>query len=89
MNKFLLDQVFNEDSGKEWLYLKTNDAQKDSTKIIASVDVIHSILKSEEHKNIRTISFDYEANDLDSASYLFMLASKIYFGKASYHYIIR
>ena len=89
LNKFLLDQVFNEDSGKEWLYLKTNDAQKDSTKIIASVDVIHSILKSEEHKNIRTISFDYEANDLDSASYLFLLASKIYFGKASYHYIIR
>jgi hypothetical protein len=71
---------------------KANIVEKDNNKspeVTASIQILNALLFDENTSQLQSSNWKFALNDLKSTSYLFLLASKVFFGTASYHYNLR
>ncbi len=60
-----------------------------TTEITASTQILNALLFDKSQSQLKSLNWNFSMNDLNPSSYIFLLASKAFFGSASYHYIIR
>lgn len=91
VTKSIPDKVFDIKEKNKWIRYETdnNNRVDQAQKIIATPLVIQSIFDGNDSPMISTISFPMDENKIHQTNYLYLLASKIFFGNASYYYIIR
>ncbi len=61
----------------------------ETPELIVDSEVVNALLQSNANQSLKTLNFYADANDINEAGYLFLLASKVFYGSAAYHYIIR
>jgi hypothetical protein len=71
-----------------WIRLEVDDNQQ-IHQVFATKEVLNSMVEVNENLKLKTMNLFESDNNVDPASYIFRLASKVFFGSASYHYIIR
>jgi hypothetical protein len=86
--KTLPDMAKADEDESEWIQFVTDENQE-TKEVLPSSKVLDFLFEANENIKLKRMNFYYAENNVNPAGYIFLLTSKLMFGSASYHYIIR
>jgi hypothetical protein len=86
--KTLPDMEKADEDESEWIRFVTDENQE-TKEVLPSSKVLDFLFEANENIKLKRMNFYYAENNVNPAGYIFLLTSKLMFGSASYHYIIR
>lgn len=84
--------VIKNNISKDWIRTVIEEKQQENNlqRIVATSEVLCAIFnRTTDSPSMSTVDFPFDNNKIQKENYLFLLISKIYFGTASYYYVIR
>ena len=88
ITKTLPDIQLDNSVANLWVRLVTDEKQE-IHQVFATSEILNSMFEVNENIKLKTMNFYEAENEVTPAGYIFLLASKVFFGSATYHYIIR